>query len=82
MKVEDTKTKAEIAEQLRAYAGLPVHQHALAAIDALGELGGQVAIRHIEELMDAGVTNSTPSGQEKWAALLRAYGRAARNLTD
>lgn len=79
-KMNDSKSKVEIAEQLRAFAQNPVYIFAIASIEGLGELGGADAVNHIEELMDLEADKDGPNGKEKWAALLRAYGRAGRFL--
>lgn len=77
-------TKSEIAADLVISADAPNQVNALAAIHALGELGGPAAVKQIEQLMD----DHDPGGindqddQERWAALLRAYGRAGRYLPD
>jgi hypothetical protein len=77
-----TATKTAVAEQLRAFAASPETDFALAAIAALGELGGSNSLNHIEELMDVSADARGPSEKMKWAALLRAYGRAGRFLPE
>lgn len=73
-------TKTGIANQLRAFAENPILEFSLGAIEGLGELGGTEAVQHIEELMDVCAEKSGDDERKKWAALLRAYGRAARSL--
>ena len=74
--------KNAIAMQLRAYAENPVLAYAMAAIEGLGELGGAVAVVHIEELMDECADKTGDNERKKWEALLRAYGRAGRYLEE
>ncbi|VTU29739.1 hypothetical protein H6CHR_03254 [Variovorax sp. PBL-H6] len=82
METLKTATKTAAAEQLRAFAVSPETDFALAAIFALGELGGSNALNHIEELMDEASDARGPNEKAKWAALLRAYGRASRLLPE
>ena len=74
--------KNSIAEQLRAFTAAVPLPTALAAIDGLGELGGTVAVKHIEELLEEVSHQGGGESREKWAALIRAYGRAGRYLTE
>ena len=69
-----------IANTLRGQADGPDLPICVAAIEGLGELGGRSAVVHIEELMDAYHDKNDDDCLATWAALLRAYGRAARNL--
>lgn len=79
-----TESKSQIASVLDAYAEMPNQGVAVAAIDALGELGGPQAVEIIERVLgklDSG-GESGPHIDERWEALLRAYGRAGRFMPD
>ncbi len=82
MKMLNTTTKTELAVHLRAHADGPDLLIACGAIEGLGDLGGKAAIGHLEKLMDEAMSPDKPKRKSLWPALLRAYGRAGRDLPE
>lgn len=81
MKQLRSETKTAVAMHLRGFADMKGRSDSqLAAIAGLGELGGPVAVQHIEEMMDEAYKEANM--RERWDALLLALGRAGRLLPD
>lgn len=74
-----TTRKADLVGHLKAIAGKS-DSAALAAIEALGELGGSEAIMALGQLIDEGRPGFQNSS--KGLAIIKAIGRAGRTLSE
>ena len=78
----NTTTKSTLAAYLRGHADGSDLLIAAGAIEGLGELGGKAAIGHLEKLIDEAMNPDKPKRKSLWPALLRAYGRSGRGLSE